>query len=152
MSETIKLFHIHSRTNNLRGYKDVPIDWFVEKRERPLFGPNGSLGVAYQEVIEKYDARQHDYAEMALEGYFTEAEAGAFVDWVRAHRNDDTAMVEQKSLPIANNIMGFIAIPVGGGQDFLTISNSSDYDLPFKVCGYFDVRHILPIRATKQLS
>jgi hypothetical protein len=136
----IRLFQIHSRAN-LRGFRNVPIDWFVVRRERPLFGPCGSLGVEVCDLIQDYMGGYHGYdAADRLGEYFTETEARAFVDWVRVHRNDDTATIEQANLPIANCSMAFNAIPVGGEQDFLMIGEAADYDLPFTVDGYFDVR------------
>jgi hypothetical protein len=47
---------------------------------------------------------------------------------------------KMSKLPFPENIMGTSAIPVGGGTDFVTTSESDDYDLPFKVWGFYDVR------------
>jgi hypothetical protein len=95
---------------NLHGYKDVPIDWFVTKRG-PHYGPE----------------------------QFTEDEAKALTDWLAAHRKCSTT-IEPVEFPRPDNVMSFNEIPVGGENDFLMISESPDYDLPFKVDGHYDVR------------
>jgi hypothetical protein len=144
--ESVKLFRMRSVANHLRGHKNVPIGWFVDKREHRLFGPGGTANVAYREVIKDYDPDYPDahFAEWVLEEYFAEDEASAFAEWVKVHRNDKTATVEQATLPIKKNIMPFSAIPVGGKTDFLMTGESTDYNLPFKVWGYFDVRGCEP--------
>ena len=48
----------------------------------------------------------------------------------------------EMELPIeTRDCMGVGAIPVGGPQDFYMFSEAKDYPLPFKVWGYFDLRH-----------
>jgi hypothetical protein len=140
----VKLFHITSRAANLHGYKDVPLEWFVRARERPLlFGVGGSLNVTYSQAISNYDKDDHGsaYAELALEEFFTDDEAKALVDWLAAHRPRYSATtVKRAKLPIGNNVMGTGGVPVGGGPDFLTTSESADYDLPFEAWAFFDVR------------
>jgi hypothetical protein len=42
-------------TADLHGYRDVAICWFVCERDRRLFGPTGSLGISYGQVITGYD-------------------------------------------------------------------------------------------------
>jgi hypothetical protein len=137
-----ELFHVRSKIANMHGFKNVAIVWFVDMRAQPLFGENGSLGVEYGHVITNYDATDRDFccAELAVEEMFTKDEAEAFQAFVRAKRNDATATIEPAKLPIANNIMGYGAIPTGGGPDFLMIGDRPDYDLPFKVWGFYDVR------------
>ena len=56
----IKLFKVHSYAD-LHGFKDVPIVWFVDKRERRLFGPGGSLNVQVRDVLPNYTGSYHDY-------------------------------------------------------------------------------------------
>jgi hypothetical protein len=134
-----ELFHVQSKIANMHGYKNVAIDWFVRRRAQPLFGESGSSGVEYGRVITNYDATD-PYAELAVEEMFTKDEAEAFQTFARTKRNDATAAIKPAKLPIANNIIGCGEIPAGGGPDFLMISDSPDYDLPFKVWGFYDVR------------
>jgi hypothetical protein len=138
----MKLFTIATQIANLHGYKNVTVSWFVEKRAQPLFGSDGSLGVGYADVIADYE-HTHDtrYSEDAVEELFTKDEADAFLAWLRAHRNgSENTTVEAHPLPMANNVMGFGAIPIGGGPNYLPTGEADDYDLPFKVCGFYDAR------------
>jgi len=139
----LELFIVISKVANLHGYKNVDIWWFVAERARKLFGADGSLGIPYTRVITGYDATDENrcYCESAVEESFTADEALAFVEYVRAHHDDVSATIKPATLPIKRNQMGHGAMPTGGGPDFLTISDSLDYDLAFKVWGYVDLRH-----------
>lgn len=50
-------------------------------------------------------------------------------------------MIKKLELPVHSNEMGVGAVAVGGLQDFLMISENPVYSLPFKVWGYYDLRH-----------
>jgi hypothetical protein len=138
---TTKLYKVTSYAEDFRGYKNVPLTWFVDKRPLRLFGAGGSLGVPYSDVIRDYDGdnRYAGFAEMALEGYFTEVEATALVEWLRVHRNNIASITPVK-LPIESNTCNVSSIAMGGETDFLMVGKSKDYDLPFKAWAYFDVR------------
>jgi hypothetical protein len=136
----VRLFHVYSDVNHHRGYKNVRFQWFVHKREKPLFGKDGLLGIEYRDVIEDYDTTSmRYYAEDAVEELFTEDEAKAFVEFVKT-LGDETATVESVKLPMPNNMMGVGAIPIGGEDQCLMFSKAPDYDLPFKVGGYYSLR------------
>ena len=92
----VKLFQIRSVAYQLCGHKNVTLDWFVEKRDQMLFGPNGSLAIPSRDVIRDYNTSDPElrlYPEITIEEYFTAAEAEAFVAWVRLHRVDQTATI-----------------------------------------------------------
>jgi hypothetical protein len=142
MSErALELFRVWSCIPNLHGYKNVYISWFVAERARPLFGDDGSLGIPYARVITGYDATDEGrlYCQGAVEEFFTEDEARAFVEYVRTHHDDTSATVEAAALPIKHNIMGNGAIAVGGNTGFFDIAESPDYDLLFEVRGFFSL-------------
>jgi hypothetical protein len=144
MSNAINLFTIGSRAQHLFGYRDIPMCWSVDRRPQQLFGDGGALGVPHQTVIADYDAGDDvAYAEAALEESFTEDEAAAFAEWLRTHRPilAHDLKVTPVKLPINNNSIGFGAMPVGGGVDHLVFGD--DYDLPFRVLGYYDIRECL---------
>jgi hypothetical protein len=134
----LELFEVRSRVANLHGYKNVDIHWFVAERARLLFGADGTLGIPYARVITGYDATDEYrfYCEMAVEEFFTNNEARAFVEYVRSHHDDASATIGPAALPVESNRMGHGAIAVGGATDFLKISDSPDYDLPFEVWGF----------------
>jgi hypothetical protein len=139
----IKMFRIRTRVADFGGFKDVDLDWFVVERPQRLFGADGALGIDYHEVIADYDATlDRRYSEDALEEMFTAREAEIFAAWLKANRpaNDGNTAIRERALPINNNEIGFGAISVGGLQDFMPISKSADYSLPFKVWGYYDKR------------
>jgi hypothetical protein len=130
-------YHVRS-VADLHGYKDVEITWIADPSQRKLFGPDGSLGIPYEEAVSCYDGDQ--YSEFAVDELFTEDEAKQLIEWVRSRRGDATATLIPVELPVQPNEMPFYAIPSGGGPDFLMISDSDDYDLPFKAKGFHDVR------------
>jgi hypothetical protein len=142
MSErALELFSVSSRVANLHGYKDVYIHWFVAERARPLFGDDGFLGIPYARVITGYDATDElrFYCQAAVEEFFTEDEAQMFVEYIRTHHDDKSATIEPATLPIESNRMGNGAMAVGGNTDFLRLDHSLDYDLPFKVWGFYSL-------------
>ena len=134
----IKLFRLRSQ-GELHGYRDVPINWFVDHRSHPLFGINGSLGVEARDLIADYDPSDGVYGTDYLDECFTEDEAKAFTAWLKQHRKTDAAILPVK-LPIPNDRFPFGGIPAGGETDFLMIAQSPDYDLKFGVWGFYDLR------------
>ena len=142
--ERATLYWVHSQVANFHGYKNVWIAWFMHKRPRQLFGPEGSLGVPYAAVIRGYDEADESgrlYCEGAVEERFTIDEARSLVDWLREHRDDD-AKLTTVDLPFRKNCMGVGAQAVGGETDFYMISKNPDYDLPFEVFGFYDVKRL----------
>jgi hypothetical protein len=130
----VQLFRVTSRVANMHGYKNVTVNWFVAERQRQLFGTDGWLGIPYQDVIAGYRPDDEDklYRESAVEEFFTDEEAKTFVEFVRTHRDDASALIEPAALPIKHQV-GFRAMPVGGEDNFLRIGDDLDYDLLFKV-------------------
>jgi len=153
---SIKLFHVRSVASRLHGHRDVWIDWFVTRRACPLFGQTGSLGVLYADAIKGYDPCNPSigYVEDALEELFTEDEANAFVAWVKRHRHDQTATIRPAELPFAANSIGLGGVAFGsnGDPDCLEMWSAPDFDLPFKVCGHYDIRHCEPVTVTIEAS
>jgi hypothetical protein len=56
------------------------------------------------------------------------------------HPRWGTATIEKVELPIPNRTFGFRAIGGGRYEGFFRLEEDSDYSLPFKAWGYFDVR------------
>jgi hypothetical protein len=124
--------------DEFHGHKDVHLNWFVLWREAPPDLP-------YAELIEGYDTAALEDAygggpEACLQEHFTEDEANALADYLEAcgHGRPDITPAE---LPLAMNCMPVSAIPVGGPQEFLMLHKRESYTLPFKVEGYYDLRH-----------
>ena len=128
---TTKLFKVTSTVPEFRGHKDVHIGWFVLERPAPTNWP-------YRELIEG-EFVDEDWTCQAIDELFSDDEAAAWAAWLRKNRPGEHAIAEAE-LPYATNVMPTTTIPLGGGQDCLTIWRSPGYDLPFKVEGYFDLR------------
>lgn len=129
----MELFIMESVAPELKGYKDVPLTWFVVDREDPV--------APYETLIDRgrVDKRAPGYEEAFVDECFTADEAAALAGYLREFY-DDEPTVRLVELPVTENIMPFGGIPLGGGVDNLDISRAPDYDLPFKVCGYFGIR------------
>ena len=139
----VELFYITSRIY-LYGYKNVPVTWFVTKRERPLFGRNGSLGIPYADVIEGYEIESGRSSEAAVEELFLADEAKSFVEFLYRHYGDAYRRTEIKpeTLPIPSGQMAYADRSVSarryGIDGFLKIGEEDDYELPFAVWGFYD--------------
>jgi hypothetical protein len=133
-----KLFQVTTIAPVFHGHRDVDLSWFVDKRPAPMNRP-------YRELIEPY-LRREDWdtglAEEAIDEMLSAEEAEALAAWLRKHRPQyGEPKITEAELPIGPNTMGVSGIPLGGGQDVLLTGEAPDYDLPFKVGGYYDLRH-----------
>ena len=136
-----ELFQIKTTRANFRGYKNVMFWWFVETRDKKLFGPDGSLGVEYRDVIADYepDPDSGPYAEGAVEELFTAAEAKAFVEYLNRYPEGSNTTAERYDLPMPKNMAGFGANPVGGAVGNIGPFDVDDHGLPIKIFGYYDL-------------
>ena len=141
-----RLYQAHSTADKfeLNGvmYCDVPIGWFMQRRDGPPF--------PYREIIDGYsdlDERARLNAEMAVDELLTKGEVDALKAYLARQYDDDSFNAVEEPLPIprerAASWLPTGAIPVGGPQDFLLIDENPSYSLPFSVWGYFDVRGCL---------
>jgi hypothetical protein len=132
--KNIKLFKV-TEVVDLEGRKNVPCNWFVIWRERPLFGCNGSLGLDYADVI----APGHDDdGEAAAEELFTEEEAKAFARFAR--RLQINASIEPATLPLPKDTQSFqMRIEMRGYQlAVLKVKDEAGRELPFAVSCWDD--------------
>jgi hypothetical protein len=137
---TMNLHHIRSTVKHFKGFKNVNITWFMERRQQPV--------APYAELIADYAELEHHKYRWMAEGHvdemFTADEARAVLAWLNEQRPAAHVLLPQ-AMPIRAHtddgalLMGLGAIPVGGLQDFL-IPNETDWNLPFKVLGYYDLR------------
>ncbi len=134
MTATRQLFSITSTIPVFRDHSNVAIGWFVRRRTQPV-------ARRYSNLIENYDALPTDarlYPEGAVDELFTRQEADALAAWLREHRHDLSAKVDQVNLPIPANIIGLGAVPCGGGVDCLLLG--TEEGCPLEVGGFFDLR------------
>jgi hypothetical protein len=136
----MNLYHIRSTVKQFKGFKNVDITWFMARRQQPV-APYADLIVDYAELKRDEDRWM---AEENVDEMFTEDEAHALLAWLNEHRRAAHVLLPQ-AMPIRARtddgalLIGMGAIPVGGLQDFL-IPNETDWNLPFKVLGYYDLR------------
>ncbi len=81
----------------------------------------------------------HSYTVSAIEQTFSKTEVKQLYAYFKQQGN--VRLRARRAYSPPNNSMGVGAIPVGGGNDFYTFSEVPGYSLPFKVWGYFDLRH-----------
>src|SRR5262245_59735695 len=136
----MKLYRVGTTCHRFNGHKDVHFEWFLDE---PYGEPR-----PYAELINGYaDEADPPYYPMgAIDELFTLDQAQALVSYLdRVHGDAGEAKITAAKLPIELNMMGVGAIPTGGGQDFYMLAKEDEYNLPFKVYGYFDLRHHEPI-------
>ena len=129
----MKLFAVKTLEKEHGGCKDVVFYWFKAEEK--------SGARPYHELTADYSPEDEHigYAEGAIDEYFTQDEAEQLAAYLDGIGSGPTTITEV-SLPIANNILGYGALPVGGGDDFYMPAKRPDYTLPFAVWGYFDLR------------
>ena len=136
----MNLYHIRSTVKQFRGFKNVGITWFMRRRQQSV--------APYAELIVDYAKLERDedrfYSENNVDEMFTEDEARALLAWLNEHRPAAHVLLPQAMPILARNdsgalLIGMGAIAVGGLQDFLE-PNETDWNLPFKVLGYYDLR------------
>jgi hypothetical protein len=132
----MKLFNVTTVVKEYSGCKDVAFSWFKEKPEAGS-RPYAQLIAGYPDGCGPGDSKA--YAEEYIDELFTEHEAGQLADYLSTFK-DSVTTIDEVALPVANNVMGFGALPVGRDTDFYMLSRHEAYQLPFSVWGYFDTR------------
>ena len=130
----MKLYTVETTTKEYAGCKDVTFGWFYESARKPRR--------PYARLIENYDpdAADNVYSEGCIDELFTAVEAAALKSYLdREHGHNSVTTIKPAKLPIPNNLIGYGARAVGGGDDFYTLSEERGYSLPFKVWGYFNL-------------
>ncbi|NVM21738.1 MAG: hypothetical protein HWN68_08160 [Desulfobacterales bacterium] len=120
--------------SEFEGYRNVDFDLFhtemsnEELSRLVVLGPGRSI-----------DDVANWYTASVIEQTFSKAEVkqlhAYFSQWCSVR------LKARRASPPTNDGIGYGAIPVGGGTDFYTFCEVPDYSLPFKVWGYFDLRH-----------
>jgi hypothetical protein len=80
------------------------------------------------------------YLNSVTEETFTEEQAKRLIAYIEGNHKDTEVYMKPAMQPEPHQ-MGVGAIPVGGGTDFYMFCKEPEYNLDFKVYGYFDVRH-----------
>ena len=134
----INLYQVFGGVTVFEGFKYVVIRYFV--CERPGASPyNGR----YAEVILDYDnSKGKPNAEGLIDELFTLDEAERFIAWFKKQWPEIGAelKLKQVELPVSNNFIGVSDLPVGRWEGFVDIDRDEGYNLPFEVCGYYNLR------------
>jgi hypothetical protein len=131
----MKLYIVRTTAKEYDGCRDVVFQWFrhaMPQGQRP-----------YADLIKNYEPgdRAAIYAEEFIEELFTWDEARQLKAYLDQHHGEQgDTVIKETTLPVENNMMGFLAHPVGGGDSFYILCKEPEYALPFKVWGYFDLR------------
>lgn len=116
-------------------FEGVPFSWFV-RREEPAF-PLVALVVNAGDL----SRRQKEYTSRFLCGCFSQEEAEAFHAWASKHLRMDLRW-EEIALPLRVPPTGFSIspsdLPLGGLKGILELHEQSNYDVPFRVAGYYN--------------
>jgi hypothetical protein len=137
MSE-IKLFAVRTVLKSFKGHENVPISWFMDERPSPIY--------PYEHMILDYRSLCGDsksLSEECADEFFSESEGELLVPYLKDTYGSefDRTTAEPVRLPLRSNGLPFSAIPLGGGVDLVLIWRKDGYSLPFKVGGFFDLRH-----------
>ena len=130
----MKLYRVRTTAKEYHGCRDIVFQWFRHAM------PQGQR--LYADLIKDYEPRNRDafYVEAYIEELFTWDEARqlkAYLD--QYHGDQGDTVIKEMALPVENNVMGFLAHPVGVGDSFYILCNEPEYALPIKVWGYFDL-------------
>jgi hypothetical protein len=138
----MNLYYVESTAKEYHGCKDVHITWFMTSRRAAPLAPYAELIVEYGEL----DDEDRDQAEQWIDEMFTEEEARALLAWLNQHRPGPIHVIgEPQATPVKARAEGggvfgsLYSIPLGGPQGCI-VPNEADWDLPFKVNGYYDLR------------
>jgi hypothetical protein len=127
----MKLYNVCTIVKEYSDCKNVTFQWFYSDT-RPHPRP-------YAELIENYKP-DDQYAEEHIDELFTEDEASQLKQYLdREHGHEGTTTITEEPLPVANNMMGYGARAVGGGDDFYMLDKEPEYSLPFKAWAYFNL-------------
>jgi hypothetical protein len=124
--------------------KDVTFYWFYYEKTTTR-----RRQALYKVLIEGYDVKDEYifYPECAIDELFSADEAAALKAYLDAVRGDAaTTVIRPIELPIPNNMTGFGTFGTDSwrdvygtynGSDYYMLSEDSEYNLPFKVWGWF---------------
>ncbi len=132
------LYKVYSVVNNFiykgLSYDNLRIIWFVINRQEPI--------VPFEQAIENYSelsltARVNP--ENFIKQCFTLAEAESLKQYLSAAQKIN-AIIEGCPLPVKGHVNGYRDVPPAPGTDYVTLHKKPNYNLPFKVEGFFNTK------------
>lgn len=103
--------------------------WFYVERKLPI--------APYEHIIKDYDPLKCKDAETSVNEFFT----GLEIEMLRNYISDLSLEVKEVDLPLPSNCIPLSHSPSGGGEGYYLLSEQEDYNLPFKVWGYYDSKN-----------
>ncbi len=139
-STDIRLFEAHSTLPEIRSRRNVEVDWYVVKRDKPHISDFRSI-VIWEHPHHDDVGDSNSSTRTALDQYLTEEEARL----LGAHLRTQGIMlnVTEVELPIRIKEWGLSPMDEGWEHPLegtLTVNDLADYDLPFHVEGFYDLR------------
>jgi hypothetical protein len=132
--QKMKLYRASTTVREFRGCKNVVFNWFRHAM------PQGRRPFAV--LIKDYEPERPlaVYTELLIEELFTSDEARQLKDYVDQHHGrEGKTVIKEQPLPVENDMMGYGALAVGGGDDFYSLCEEPAYSLAFKVWGYYNL-------------
>jgi hypothetical protein len=129
MSSVVPRFKYRGRV-----FKNVEIIWWVKRdQDQPP--------LPYEQIILNYEPPYgKPYQCSCVDELFTKSQATALQAYLLATHNDN-ATIEEITLPIdCEGMTGVSAFPAGETSDFIELSEEPEYNLDFRVAGFFSVR------------
>jgi hypothetical protein len=136
----IEFFYVESRVDNFWKYNDcyddVPLRWFVFKRDKPMFIPYDQIKMQGWDGLDRFG---RDFCEQILWEYFTKEESEQFRNYLeRYHIMDCT--IKQAALSVDEEYFMMRWNEMGTGSYnsvYYPIYLVRSYNLPFLVKGEY---------------
>jgi hypothetical protein len=149
----VSLYSVTSTVAEYRGHKDVVFNWFVLRRQVPVFPfteeeeevgrgfrlPERLAGVLV-DLPDAYTSEDYWYPEDALNQMFALDEAEKLVEYLRTLPYGDEPTIHEEELPIGCGRMGPSSYSTSGPQGHYMLEETPGYPLSFEVWGYYDLR------------
>ena len=138
----MKLYSARTIVKVYKGHRDVAFSWFACREPGFFRWPHAELIADY----DRLDDECRFYAGDAADDLFDKTEADALAAYLeREHAGEGETTIKEVKLPLPGNIIGLSHIPVGGGTGWHQLNEEPAYSLPFRVWGYYDLRHCEPV-------
>lgn len=109
------------------------------------FNPEDYLPVGFLDKIKDDDENEHPTRKELvydhLKEHFLPSEIEQMKQFLKNYRDTEIKKEEECSMPEDGTIMPTGFIPLGGGQDSYCFYKEKDYNLPFEIAGYYDLRN-----------
>lgn len=86
------------------------------------------------------------YAEALIDELFTADEAAQLVEYLNGHYSEGSHHIKSYEFPITELVLGFGGLSYGGPTGLFEVwEYNDDWNMQFRVTGYFDLRNYEPL-------